>query len=109
MTKVFYDHLLIIEEVIAVFELHAIKGNERKELLQVIDKTMHHEILDTILTHLPRRHHEEFLLRFHSSPHDMSLMTYLNERAGIDVEKEILKAANSIKKTLIKEIEAAKK
>ena len=38
----------------------------------------------------------------------MSLMTYLNERAGIDVEKEILKAANSIKKTLIKEIERAK-
>lgn len=32
-----------------------------------------------------------------------------NERAGIDVEKEILKAANAVKKTLIKEIEAAKK
>lgn len=109
MTKVFYDHLIIIEEIIAVFDLRGIRGDEREEFLQLIDQTMHHEILGTILTHLPREHHEEFLIRFHAAPHDASLMTYLNERVSVDIEKEILKAANNVKKTLIKEIEAAKK
>jgi hypothetical protein len=70
---------------------------------------MHQEILTTILTLLPRKHHEEFLIRFHAAPHDASLLVYLKDRSVVDVEKEILKAANNVKKTLIKEIEAAKR
>ncbi len=109
MKKIFYDHLIVIEEINAIFDLHGIPPAEQKELIEIIDKTMHHEILGAILTHLPREHHEEFLIRFHSSPHDASLMTFLAERTSIDIEKEIFKAANAVKKKVIKEIEAAKK
>jgi hypothetical protein len=109
MTKLFYDHLIIIEEVVALFEQHGIGTAERRQLLSLIDTTMHQEILTTILTLLPRKHHEEFLIRFHAAPHDASLLVYLKDRSVVDVEKEILKAANNVKKTLIKEIEAAKR
>ncbi len=109
MSKVFYDHLIVIEEITAVFDLHGIPPTEQRELIQLIDKTMHHEILHIILKYLPEHHHEKFLTRFHAAPHDTSLMTYLQDRVPIDIEKEILKAANSVKKKVIKEIEAARK
>lgn len=108
MKKIFYDHLIIIEEITAVFDLHGIRGSEREEFLAIIDKTLHQEILHSILTHLPLIHHEEFLIRFHGAPHDPSLMAFLRERTSVDIEKEILKSANAVKKKVLRDIESAK-
>lgn len=101
MSKIFYDHLIIIEEVIAVLDEHKLSPKERTELLQLMDQTLHHRILDVILTLLPKEHHETFLTRFHKAPHDPGLIPFLKERTNKDIEKVILSEANKTKKELL--------
>lgn len=95
MSKLFYDHLIIIEEIIGAV------GNDKK-LLGVIDETLQNEILDAIFTYLPKEHHGEFLKRFHAAPHDAALMTFLNEHASVNMELVILDRANKTKRKLLK-------
>lgn len=106
--KIFYDHLILIEEIEFTLFTHQLTREECEEIVELIDKTMHTEIMQTILKHLPHHHHEEFLTRFHAIPHDKSLITYLNTRTAVNIEKEILKTANNVKKRVLKEIATAK-
>lgn len=106
MSKIFYDHLIIIEEVIAVLDEHKMSPKERTELLQLMDQTLHHRILDVILTLLPKEHHETFLTRFHKAPHDAGLILFLKEHTTVNIEKKILTEANKTKKELIKLLKA---
>lgn len=101
MSKIFYDHLIIIEEITAVLDEHQLSPKERTALLQLMDETLHHRILDVILTHLPHDHHETFLTKFHAAPHDRELITFLKEKANVDIEKKILAEANKTKKELL--------
>lgn len=109
MNKIFYDHLIIIEEITEVLATHQLTRDESEEILHLVDKTMHTEILQSILKHLPHHHHEEFLTKFHAMPHDISLMRYLKEHTVVDIEKVILLTANKVKKTVLREIQAAKR
>ncbi len=109
MAKIFYDHLIIIEEIIAQLDQHDLDPKKRQELIALVDQTLHHHILDVILTHLPQYHHETFLTRFHQAPHDIGLLTFLKEHTDRDIEKEILKKANSVKKNIFSEIKKARK
>jgi hypothetical protein len=102
--KIFYDHLIIIEEIELTLMTHQITKEECEEILRLVDRTMHSDILQRILKHLPFHHHEEFLTRFHAAPHDSKLMTFLKDHTIVDIEKEILSAANSVKNTVIREI-----
>ncbi len=95
--KLFYDHLIIIEEI------EAVVGNDKK-LLDLIDATLQHEILDTIFSYLPGERHEEFLTKFHAAPHDPGLMQYLKDYSVINIELAILDRANKTKAKLLREI-----
>jgi len=97
MSKLFYDHLIVIEEIIAVV------GNNKK-ILDLVDQTLQNEILDVILTYLPRKHHEEFLQRFHAAPHDKAIMQYLSDHAPVNIELAILDRANKTKKKLLRHL-----
>jgi hypothetical protein len=97
MSKLFYDHLIIIEEIIAV------AGNDSK-LLDLVDQTLQNEILDVIFTFLPREKHEEFLEKFHAAPHDMGLMQYLKDNSPVNIELAILDRANKTKRKLLREL-----
>lgn len=92
--KLFYDHLIIIEEIIAV------AGRDQK-LIDLADQTLQNEILDVILTYLPREKHEEFLTKFHAAPHDMKLMQFLKDHSAVNIELAILDRANKTKKKIL--------
>jgi hypothetical protein len=108
MTKLFYDHLIIIEEVTEVLVTHQLTQRECQEILELVDRAMHSEILNTIFKHLPKPHHEMFLVHLHAAPHDRKILEFIKEKSAVDIEKEILKTANAVKKKVIKEIESAK-
>lgn len=95
--KLFYDHLIIIEEIIAV------AGNDPK-VLDLVDQTLQNEILDVILTYLPREKHEEFLTKFHAAPHNAGLMQYLNDNAPVNMELAILDRANKTKRKILAQV-----
>lgn len=104
MSKIFYDHLIIIEEVEGV--LRGVEPEEKEELHRLIDEMIHHRVLGCILDHLPRKHHEEFLDRFHQAPYDESLINYLQLKTAkeIDIEAKIKEEVGKLKKELLAEI-----
>ncbi len=106
---IFYDHLIIIEEVIAVLDEQGLSRKERTEILNLIDETLHHHILDEILNLLPKTHHAEFLIMFHKRPDDPTLLTFLREHTQTDIDKAIMKRAGETKKDLIEVIKKSKR
>jgi hypothetical protein len=108
MAKLFYDHLVVIEEIIVALTREQVSKEELDLLLATIDETLHHEILTTILTHLPKAHHEEFLHKYTHQPHDTGILAYLHEKSGKNMELEIMKTVEKIKKDIFAEIRKSK-
>jgi hypothetical protein len=104
MSKLFYDHLIVIEEITAVLDAHKLEPEERAKILELMDATLQNEILDVIFTYLPREKHEEFLEKFHAAPHDRRLMQYLKDNSPINIELAILDRANKTKRKLLAEV-----
>lgn len=101
MTKKFYHHLIAFEEIVALV------GN-KKEALALIENILHTHILDEILTHLPRHHHESFLLHLKNNPADKKLLKFLKKEAREDIEDVLAKRARKVKKKLLVEIKKSK-
>lgn len=106
MAKIFYDHLLAIDEL--VVELDSLDAINRQEVISLMDETLHHHVLDTILTHLPQEHHTAFLERFHKAPHDPELLVFLKQYIVVDIENEIRKKAQKVKKDLLSAVKKSK-
>jgi len=109
MAKLFYDHLIIIEEVTAVLDGYKLSNKERQEILTLIDQTLHQEILDVILTCLPKERHQEFLIRFNQQPHNSELLSFIKEHSPVNVELAILGRANKVKRKLLKTVKSYSK
>lgn len=107
MNRKFFDHLIIREEIVAELNLHNLAPLERDEILDIIDQTFHHHILDLILTHLPREHHEEFLVQYYSAPHNPELLDYLKSHVS-DVEDKIINQASQITSEILSDIRKSK-
>ena len=104
MSKLFYDHLIVIEEVVAVIDEHKVNAKEKAKVLALIDTTLQHEILDAIFSYLPKAKHDEFLKMFHAAPHAPKLMEYLNDNCVVNIELAILDRANKTKRKLLAEV-----
>lgn len=104
MKAVFYDHLVVREEIDLQLEKYAISDLEKTEIIQLIDETLHHEMLNLILSNLPEDKHEEFLNNFHSNPENAELLDYIKQHSGKDLAKLIKEEAQKVKKELLKSI-----
>jgi hypothetical protein len=105
MSKVFYDHLIVIDDVVVELDQYEIPSEDRAQLLANLDEILHHHILDTVLLHLPREHHEHFLDRLAREPHHPSLLDFVQEKTKIDIEHEIKATVEYVKKKVLKDIE----
>lgn len=104
MTKVFYDHLVVIEDIEVEISKHEIETTARAEIMAIVDETLHHHVLTVIFDHLPKEHHERFLTRFAKAPHDETLLSFLKEHTATDMEKVIRDYARKIKREILQEI-----
>ena len=107
--KLFYDHLVLKEDLIVELEKHKLAVEEREELVALVDENLHHHVLDTILTHLPKEKHQDFLKKFHNAPHDEKLLEYLKTETVVDIEEEIKTRARKTKAELLAEIKRARR
>lgn len=89
MSTIFYDHLLNMHELETLVKKHVKKESDRIAIYQQIDEIVHHRVIGCILDKLPKEHHKEFLTKLTESPHDRSLLAYLVERIGTDIEEFI--------------------
>lgn len=109
MSKIFYDHLVVVEEITAKLDKFDLDAVSRQELILLIDETLHQEIINLILTHLPPEHHEDFLNKFYHNPNDEGLLDFLKTHSGKDIEKLIKEEAKKVKKEILLEIRRSKK
>lgn len=109
MSKIFYDRFIEFEEIEIELQSAGLSLEEKRELEQLIDEMVHHRVLDRLLTHLPKEHHQEFLQKFHKSPFDESLINYLNERIKDSVEKHIKEEVGKLKKEILEDLKSSRK
>lgn len=108
MTKIFYDHLTISEEITVELDKYKLDHQEREEIIQLVDENIHHRVLDIILTHLPKEKHHDFLTKFHSAPHDSNLLAYLKKEVE-NIEEFIICEAKKVKAEILREFKRAQK
>lgn len=108
MSKVFYDHLIILEKLEVALSSQDLSGKEKEEIHQMIDESIHFHMMTKILDRLPRQHHKDFLDRFHKTPHHEDLLKFLKEKI-INIEDLIRKEAEDLEKLFLKDIRSTKK
>lgn len=108
MSKIFYDHLIKIEEVTIELDNYELTIEEKEEFISLIDETLHNHTLEVILTSIPKNLHEDFLSMFHQAPHKLELLYFLKKEAP-DIEEKIKKNSEIIKKEILSQIKRSKK
>lgn len=90
MSHLFYDHLISLGDLEKEISKATSSVEEKHEAWNLVDEMVHHRVMGCILDKLPQENHNEFLEMFHATPHDNSLIDYLKEKIGENVE-EIIK------------------
>lgn len=108
MSKIFYDHLLNLEEVAKEINKVARDKEEKEELWNLVDEMVHHKVLGCILDKLDKRDHEEFLYRFHETPHSDNIITFLKSKIGENIEELIKQEIGGLAFDLLEEIRLLK-
>jgi hypothetical protein len=107
MSKLFFDHLIVFDEVEIIIKKTASSKEEKEELWSLVDEYVNHKVIEKILDRLPKENHEEFLELFHKCPHDeIVIFGYLNEKTGKNIEEELKNELEIISKDLLKEIKS---
>ena len=108
MSKLFFDHLVIREEITAHLDTFVMDQEEKEEIIRIIDENLHHHVLNVILNHLPKEHHATFMELVIKTPHDPSVLDFVKSKVEVDIEEEIKNIAARIKKEILSEIKRAK-
>lgn len=106
MSKLFFDHILILDDVEKEINQITRTEEERHELWHIVDDIVHHRVLDVIFEHLAEEHHLEFLDKYHQSPYDEALTDYLSEKIGENIEELIKQELGGLASEILEEIQA---
>lgn len=104
MSKLFFDHLLSLEEVEKEINKVSSTKEEKEELWVIVDEIVQHRVVGCILGKLPEKDHPEFLERFHQAPHDENIISFLVEKIGENIEEIIRQEIGGIAYELLAEI-----
>ena len=105
MSKLFFDHLVSLEEVEIEIRKNASSKEEREELWKLVDGIVNHKVMEKVLDNLPRDNHEEFLELFHKCPYDEQVIFgYLKGKTMQDIEEVLRKDLENIGIDILKEI-----
>lgn len=101
MSIIFYDKLIVLKGLDKKIKKLVSSSEERQEMWQMVEEIIHHKVLGCCLTHLPQKHHHEFLEMFHNTPHDQGLLKFLDEKSKKDMKKIIKEEIKNLTKDLL--------
>lgn len=104
----FYSHIINIESLITSLDELDLTSPQKRHLSELIDSTIHHVVLDVILSKLSDEDKKIFIVRLKKDPDDKQLMEFLNSKLA-SLEKDIDRAVNELKTELHKDIVNSKK
>jgi hypothetical protein len=93
---IFYDNLINLHELNLEFDRLEVPFENRRELIDLADSTIHHEIFDLIMIELPKTHHAIFLKYFSDDPSSLEILGWLRGHIP-DVEEKIRIRGSQIK------------
>lgn len=105
--KQFYSHLIEIDSIIISLDKMSLSKEEKQHLAHLVDSSLHHTILDVILSQLTDEDKRIFMSHLSGGNHD-KIWKLLNEKVD-GVEMKIKKAADLLKTELEKDLMEAQK
>lgn len=105
--KYFYSHLIEIDSIISSLDEMDLTDEEKLHLAKLLDSSLHHTILDAILSQLSDSDKRAFMQHVSGGDHD-GIWKFLNEKID-GVEDKIKKAAEDLKNELHEDIKEAHK
>lgn len=105
--KLFYSHLIEVDSIILELDQMDFSNEERLHLANLIDSSIHHSVLDAILSELSQSDKRVFMQHLNEGDHD-KIWKFLNNKVD-GVEEKIKKAADDLKIELHKDLKEAKK
>lgn len=105
--KHFYSHLIEIDSIIVRLDEMGLSKEEKLHLAHLVDSSLHHTILDAVLSQLKDEDKRVFIAHLNDGNHD-KIWKFLNEKIS-EVEMKIKKAAESLKSQLEKDLKEAEK
>ena len=107
MKPFFYSHLIEIESVIVELDQLDLSKEQKAHLISLIDSSLHHTVLDAVLSELSPEDKKVFLNHFKEGEHS-KIWQFLNEKVD-GIEDKIKTAAEGLKTELHKDLKKAKK
>lgn len=104
--KYFYSHLIETDSLVVALSELDITEEEKTHLLGIIESSLHHAILDAILSELSEKDKELFLKQL-SKDDNEKIWDFLSSKID-GIEEKIKKTAENLKEELHKDIAETK-
>lgn len=105
--KYFYSHLIEIDSIILELDKMGLSDEQKLHLAQLVDSSLHHTILDAVLSELSESDKRVFIKHLNEGESG-KIWKFLNDKVD-GVEIKIKKAAEDLKKQLHRDLRKAKK
>ena len=104
--KQFYSHLIEIESIVIELDKMDLSDAQKLHLTSLIDSSLHHTVLDAVLSELSETDKKVFLSRLKEGSHS-KIWQFLNEKVN-NIEDKIKKAADDLTKELHEDLRKVK-
>lgn len=104
--KHFYSHLIEIESITLELDKFELDNDQKIHLASLVDSSLHHKILDAVLSELNEADKRIFLQHLKEANHD-KIWKFLNGKVD-NIEGKIKKAADDLKTELHKDLKKAR-
>lgn len=105
--KYFWTHLIELDSLIIELDKLDLTDEQRHHLANLLDSSIHHTILDAILSELSDQDKRVFVQHLNEGDHK-KIWKFLNEKVR-GVEDKIKKAAEDLKNELHEDLKKAKR
>jgi hypothetical protein len=106
MSKHFYSHIVDIESIHTELNALDMSHEERLELILILESSIHHVVIDRVLSELSEEDKKIFLSHLMSDKHD-EIWKLLNEKVD-KIEEKIKKEVADLKKEIHEDIKESK-
>ncbi len=107
MKKHFFSHLIELDSLHLELSNHSLDESQELEVKRLIDESIYHTVLETILSELSEEDKKIFLSHLVADDHG-KIWEFVNGKVE-NIEDKIVKAAEDIKKELHQDIKSTKK
>lgn len=106
--KIFFQKYVVMEELISEIDKLELSPEEKHHLSALVDSSLHHAILDEILSNLSNEDKKLFLHEMNKDPESEKLVDFLKDKID-NIEDKISKVSDQLVSELHEDVKEAKK